>query len=445
MRENFQKFKTLAIILTEWLFNQVLRPFRYLGNKLLGLFGKLPYFHGGRGVLGFAVVLFAGALLIWVASGLVTGLDRPIETTLAVEYTAHASVQTEGYILRQESPVTSPCAINALSLDEGQKVSAGEVVAVGYTSQNAQSIQERIGELEDKLRQLLYAADLEDNYPQATLDGEISDYIVRFSSAVKKGDLDAANEQSPALKGLVLRRYLEESDLLAIRQEAENLQSEITRLQVELLGGVEYIRVKNSGYFSGQVDGFEALLTPQSATTLSVSQIEALAPQSVGSNVVGKSIVGDLWYYLCIVDAKTAENIRLGETVTVSLAGKTVMNMDMTVCHLSQEEEGRCALLLSCDRYMQNITALRQKSAEVIFATYSGLRVPKAAVRVAADGTVGVYVLEGAHANWKPVTLLYDNGESYVVALDKSSVSNLWPGDEVIVTAEDLYDGKVVL
>lgn len=445
MRENFEKFKTLAIVLIEWLFSQVLRPFRWVGNKLLALFGKLPYFHGGRGVLGFAVVLFAGALLIWVASGLVTGLDRPIETTLAVEYTAHASVQAEGYILRQESPITSPCAINSLSLDEGQKVSAGEVVAVGYTSQNAQSTQDRIRELEDKLQQLLYAVNLDDSYAQATLDGDIASKIVSFSTAVKKGDLADAAETAPALKGLVLRRFCEEGDLLAIRQEAESLQSEITRLQVELLGGVEYIRVSTSGYFSGQVDGFEALLTPQSATALSVSQIEALTPQSVASNVVGKNIVGDLWYYLCIVDAKTAQSIRLGDRVTVSLAGKTVQNMEMTLCHLSQEEDGRCALLLSCDRYMQNITALRQKRAEVIFATYTGLRVPKAAVRVDADGTVGVYVLEGAHANWKPVTLLYDNGESYVVALDKSSVGNLWPGDEVIVTAEELYDGKVVL
>ena len=36
------------------------------------------------------------------------------------------------------------------------------------------------------------------------------------------------------------------------------------------------------------------------------------------------------------------------------------------------------------------------------------------------------------------------NGESYVAALDKSSTNNLWPGDEIIVGAKDLYNGKVV-
>ena len=42
------------------------------------------------------------------------------------------------------------------------------------------------------------------------------------------------------------------------------------------------------------------------------------------------------------------------------------------------------------------------------------------------------------------MNILHDNGETYVVELDQSSVNNLWPGDEIIVTGRDLYDGKVV-
>ena len=93
---------------------------------------------------------------------------------------------------------------------------------------------------------------------------------------------------------------------------------------------------------------------------------------------------------------------------------------------------------------MQNVTMLRQQSADVVFASYSGLRVPKDAVRVNENGKIGVYILEGAVARWKPINILHDNGESYVAALDKSSTNNLWPGDEIIVGAKDLYNGKVV-
>ena len=115
----------------------------------------------------------------------------------------------------------------------------------------------------------------------------------------------------------------------------------------------------------------------------------------------------------------------------------------MTVSYLSGNEGGLRLLVLSTDRNLQNVTLLRQQSAEVVFATYSGLRVPKDAVRVENSQT-GVYILEGTLAKWKPITILHDNGESYVVALDRSSTNNLWPGDELIINAKNLYDGKVV-
>ena len=116
----------------------------------------------------------------------------------------------------------------------------------------------------------------------------------------------------------------------------------------------------------------------------------------------------------------------------------------MRVERVGDNEAGYRMLILSCNRYMQNVTLLREQSADVIFVSYPGLRVPKDAVRVDESGQPGVYVLESAVARWKSITILHDNGESYVVELDKNSTANLWPGDEVIVNAKDLYDGKVV-
>ena len=42
------------------------------------------------------------------------------------------------------------------------------------------------------------------------------------------------------------------------------------------------------------------------------------------------------------------------------------------------------------------------------------------------------------------LTFLEDTGEWYVAALVSSSTANLWPGDELIIYAKNLYDGKVV-
>jgi len=64
------------------------------------------------------------------------------------------------------------------------------------------------------------------------------------------------------------------------------------------------------------------------------------------------------------------------------------------------------------------------------------------------DGeTAGVYVVTGYAAEFKPVSILAEDQDSYIVAAnpkDSNDKRILRSGDEVIIAAEDLYDGKVV-
>ena len=138
-----------------------------------------------------------------------------------------------------------------------------------------------------------------------------------------------------------------------------------------------------------------------------------------------------------------ASGVEEGDRATLTFARDYYQPVSMRVARLSGNEAGSRLLILSSDQALQNVTLLRQQSAEIVFASYSGLRVPKSAVRV-ENGQTGVYILEGTLAKWKPITILHDTGESYVAALDTSSTDNLWPGDELIINAKNLYDGKVV-
>ncbi len=45
---------------------------------------------------------------------------------------------------------------------------------------------------------------------------------------------------------------------------------------------------------------------------------------------------------------------------------------------------------------------------------------------------------------WKDIQLLYDNGDTYIAALDQSSTSNLWPEDLILLDTQELFDGKLV-
>ena len=191
------------------------------------------------------------------------------------------------------------------------------------------------------------------------------------------------------------------------------------------------------------MDGYESVLTPKRLDSLSVQDYNTLEPETIPEHTAGKLISGNTWYYVTAVPSGELGELAKGDRVKVTFARDFYDEIEMTVSRISENQAGFRLLVLSCDRYMQNVTLLRQQSAEIVFASYSGLRVPKSAVRV-ENGQTGVYILEGTLAKWKPITILHDTGESYVAALDTSSTDNLWPGDELIINAKNLYDGKVV-
>ena len=114
----------------------------------------------------------------------------------------------------------------------------------------------------------------------------------------------------------------------------------------------------------------------------------------------------------------------------------------MTIERIGDDENGSRVLLLSCERLMQEVVSLRRMTADIVFKTYSGLSIePQALYYV--DGSAGVYVREGVRARFKKVNSLYEYDGGDVVELDTSSTSNLWPEDEIILTSDDIYAGKV--
>ena len=63
----------------------------------------------------------------------------------------------------------------------------------------------------------------------------------------------------------------------------------------------------------------------------------------------------------------------------------------------------------------------------------------------------GVYVLTGAQAEFKPVEILVDDGDYYLVqaalpevASDNQIKRAFRAGDQVIISVDELYDGKVI-
>lgn len=390
------------------------------------------------------MLVLLAAILCYMGYAVFSAIHEPLTTVIAVEYEAGAGCHTKGYIVREETVLSSPYSITVLSRKEGEKVGIGQVVATGYQSADAQSRQSEIEAIHAQLEQLEYAyshtLDLADT---ASLDAEIQSALISCARDAARGDLLAVSDQSAQLKGLILRRSADTSNMVSIRGQMEALQSQLSQLQSVSVSDTSHITAPASGYFSGTVDGFESILTPAALTSMTAADFQALRANETASNACGRLIASPTWYYVTVVASDYVKDVAVGDQLSVSFSSSSTMQ-PMRVTRIGDAEDGQHLLVLESSDHIQDMTLLREQSADVIFNVYAGLRVPKNALHLDAENQPGVYVLESTSAKWKSVTILHDNGESYVVALDKSDTENLWPGDEIIVNAKNLYDGKVV-
>ena len=394
----------------------------------------------------FTVILWIllAAIAAYFGYNVVSSLYAPLMTATVTPYEAGAGYYASGFVVREEELLYSQYGTTVLNCAEGAHVAANDAVATGYRSEDAKTRQTRIDELSGQIEQLQYAwSAVSSVYDQAALDADIAGDLAQLSRYLALRDMNSVSDLSPELKGLILRRTGSDSDSGSLQARISTLQAELETLEAQSAGDTSAILAGKAGTFSAAVDGYESVLTPERLMEMTVAEFESVQPDETDANAIGRLVTSATWYYACVVPASELSGVEEGDRATLTFARDYYQPVTMRVARLGGNEAGSRLLVLSSDRALQNVTLLRQQSAEIVFTSYSGLRVPKSAVRV-ENGQTGVYILEGTLAKWKPIAILHDTGESYVVTLDTSSTNNLWPGDELIINAKNPYDGKVV-
>lgn len=387
-----------------------------------------------------AVVIGAYALI----SLFVSGGESSYSLETAVLCEVGDGVSVSGFVVRSEQVLSGSETIVVPERTEGEWVGVGQRVATGYTNARALENRRELSRLEAELEQLLTVSEGL-NSGDAQLDTQIGGLVLELSARAARGRFDALKTTAAELEPLILRSGLTEADAEQIDQRISQLRARISALSEVTGDGTIAINAHVGGYYSEIVDGYETILTPERVMTMGVTALRGVQAdrRSPSVEVIGRLVTGQTWYYVTEVPAETAERCETGDRLTVRFAAQALDELRMKVEYISKPEEDACVLVLSYNKLLQNVTALREQNASISFETYEGLRVPKQAL-YHIDGQTGVYILEGVRAEWKSVEILCEYGDCYVVELDKSDTDNLWPKDEIILTSEDIYDGKVM-
>ena len=375
-------------------------------------------------------------------------LTDPFSTSPAYTYQVEQSVTVTGWVVREEQVLTAPDAgILQLSRSEGERVSKGGQVAMVYNDEAALRRQEEIETVTARIEQLKYAKESAMNSEAVLrLDNQIITGILELRSAVTAHRLDTADTSLSELRTYVLKRDYSYSGGEDLDAQLKELEAQLKTLQGQAVTTRKQVRAPVGGLYSAVVDGYETVLTPKTVVGMMPEDIDDLRRDSSVSSRVGKLVTGDTWYYLFSAPAESLGKMAQGQKVSLRFASAGAEDLEMRVDSIQVDENGRAAVLLSSKVKQSHITLLRLQSADIIWNTIEGIRVPAAAVRVDEDGRTGIYCVVGMNARFKPVAILYTGGDGYVLVrgLSDSEKTRLRAGDSVIVTAYGLYDGKVV-
>ncbi len=388
-------------------------------------------------------------------------LGDPLTTTLAYNYQVEEGMDLSGYVVRREQVLADETSgLLRLQRSEGEKVGAGGTVALVYADQTSLDRQREIDELSGRIEQLQFAQEASlGSEVSLKLDAQIMRSLLDYRAELAAGRLDNAEEHETELKSLVLKRDYTYSDTEDLSGQIAELQSQLKELKAQAASSVRAVKAPVSGVYSAVVDGYETVLTPGLLADMTPSQLNAVQADETLTSQTGKLILGDSWYYAVTMSADQAKALRdSGGTMTLRFAKGVEQDQTVTLYAVGPEEQGRVVVTFRGAYNMAQVTLLRRQSAQLIWRTVAGIRVPNEALRAAntkvdQEGnrttveSLGVYCVVGMEARFKPVEVLY-SGDGFVLvrstaASDQESL-RLRPGDEVIISAKDLYDGKVV-
>lgn len=398
----------------------------------------------------FAAVLAYLGFTVW------QGLSEPYQLVTTYTYQMDDGLALDGVVVRRETVIEGRSDLSEILPQEGEKVASGAAVALVY--QNATAMQDRreSKELRLQLEQLNYAMRRNDSLGDANkLDSQLVTTLAELKTSASNGELSGLEEQGLDLRSLVLKRTgdltTNAQSLSALQQAAAGLEARLKALNNSSGQLTRYVTVDQSGIFSGLADGYEERLYPDMLDGLTVGQLDQLLQSGTepSQTAIGKLITGSTWYFATSVDDASAKRLEEGKKYTLAFTGDFGKEVSMKLERLGSSEGGRRMAVFSSDRYLSQVTLTRMCTATLIFERFSGVRVPNKALRVRTndDGTttLGVYTLVGRQAEFKSVEIVREGEDFYLLRGTATNRKVLRPGDTVILSNQELYNGKVIL
>ena len=322
-------------------------------------------------VLIFAYVSYVTYLLV----------KQPTDTFRVDNGTLYQEETVQGYVIRKETVVKGENYKNGMEqiIVEGEKVAKNQPM-YRYYSNDEKNLKEKIEELDKKIQDALekdnssiYSSDLK------IIERQIDDKIKNSSGIT---DLNAVNDYKKQMNDLVIKKAKMVGELSPSGSYIKQLIQQRGALENQLNSGSEYVNAPTSGIVSYRVDGLEETLGNIELTSLSKEYLENLNLKTgkmiATSEESGKVIDNFSCYIVTVLNSEKSKEAKVGDKVKVSLSGEKELNAQ--IVYIKQEDDENL-VVLEVSELVEELVNYRKISFDLIWWSYSGLKVPNQAIK----------------------------------------------------------------
>lgn len=383
--------------------------------------------------------------------------NRESDTVSALTASALSSEEYKGVFIRDEEiQLYSGNGLLSFNVADGGKVGNGTVIAEVYLDDEQLSIKREKAKLERELNileKIQNPGTLESAQP-ASLSESIDESYRSLIYYRDMGRFDELNDIKDDLLIQLSTYQIVTNETQGFNQKISDIKADIDKLNARVIQPSETVYSPRSAYFVSYIDGYEDKLNTKEMDKLTASMIEEVSDKkSTAPNVVGKLIDGYGWY-LAIAADNSRKLYAIGDDIKLRF-DSSAESYSAVITDIRDESSDKSIIIIFCDKFNYELVQHRTELVEVIKGDYTGLKVPREAIRFAnvtsteddGNGNVtektskfkGVYIRKGEQILFKKIDVIYE-GSDYVLSKPSNDEEYLALYDDILIEEVEKND-----
>ena len=397
----------------------------------------------------FVRIVAIALLSLFLLHQVYSAIYNPINTENTEYVSVTDGISFTGMIIRNELLIEkSDSGVMHLLVSDGERISKNGTIAQIYSSEKDSFAVTEIEKIKEQISNIntiqsyndIAAVDID------LLESKITSSLGEILFKAGNGNFMEARKKQEELLTFMNRKEMVIGNSTDFSKQLENLENRKSVLESSLSDPIDRISADESGFFVSSVDGYESVLRGDDLQKFTPEYMDTVkSDESKNDGKIGKIVSDYTWYIAASLTANQSLSYKIGDTVTIKTQLKSNPYLKVVVeqINLSADRE-RAVILLSCQEMNAELATMRTGAMTIINGEYSGLKVPKSALRV-SDNQTGVFVVSGMELKFVTAKVLYQTND-YVICekADTNQNTQLRLYDKVVVKGKNLYDGKII-